>query len=349
MKVAALVSGGVDSSVALAMLKSQGYDVDAFYIKIWLEEQYSELGECPWKEDLKYARAVCSQLAVPLQIISLQKEYWDEVVKNTVEEVERGRTPNPDMLCNQRIKFGKFYDAIQGYDRIATGHYAQTEKQDGMTLLKRNPDPIKDQTYFLAMLSQEQASKAMFPIGELTKKEVRELAARFELPNKDRKDSQGICFLGKIKFKEFIKAHLGEKPGDIIEQETGRRLGEHPGAYFYTIGQREGLGLHAGPWYVVKKNIEDNKVYVSQTKPSCEEGVDEFFVENTNWIANEPEKGELQVKVRHGPQMYDCTIREEKGRLKVRINGKDEGIAPGQYAVFYDGDVCLGGGVITLT
>ncbi|MBW3019607.1 tRNA 2-thiouridine(34) synthase MnmA [Candidatus Woesearchaeota archaeon] len=341
MKIAALVSGGVDSSVALALLKQKGYDVHAFYIRIWLEDKFSHLGECPWKEDLEFVKKTCEKLNVPFNTVDLQKEYWKEVVSYTISEIKKGRTPNPDMLCNQRIKFGAFFDAIKGYDKIATGHYAQVFEQDDEFILKKSPDPIKDQTYFLANLSQEQLSKAMFPIGHLTKKEVRALARKFDLPTKDRKDSQGICFLGKIKFKEFIKEHLGAKDGKIVEKETGTVWGTHKGYWYFTIGQREGLYLHGGPWYVIGKDVEKNIVYISKKKPSLGEGKDRFRVAEFNWIV-EPSRGRLFVKLRHGPGGYNCVLEDNT----VFIDGKDEGIAPGQFAVFYDGDICLGCAVI---
>src|SRR3989344_1035324 len=188
MKIAVLVSGGVDSSVALAFLKNKGHDVTAFYLKIWLEDELSYLGNCPWEEDLRYARAVCEQLSVPLRVVSLQKEYWERVVSYTVRSVKKGLTPNPDMLCNREIKFGIFYEKYGAtFDKIATGHYAQIEERKGKTHLKRSPDPIKDQTYFLALLSQEQVAKALFPIGHLLKKEVRAIAEEYDLATKRRK------------------------------------------------------------------------------------------------------------------------------------------------------------------
>ena len=251
MKIAVLISGGVDSSVALRLLKEQGHELTAFYLKIWLEDELSYLGDCPWEEDLSYVRAVCEQAGVPLQVVSLQKEYWDHVVSYTMQEIKAGRTPNPDILCNQRIKFGMFFNHIDAsFDKVATGHYAQVKEQNGIFSLHRAPDPIKDQTYFLSYLSQAQLARALFPIGHLQKEQVRQLAQQFDLPNKERKDSQGICFLGKLKFNDFIKFHVGEKPGDMIEYETGKKLGTHKGFWFHTIGQRQGSGLPAarGMW-----------------------------------------------------------------------------------------------------
>lgn len=350
MKIAVLVSGGVDSSVALRLLKDEGHELTAFYLKIWLEDELSFLGECPWEEDLSYVRAVCEQAGVPLEVVPFQKEYWERVVAYTVNEVKEGRTPNPDMLCNARIKFGAFleYIADKGFDKVATGHYAWTETQGGETLLRTSPDPIKDQTYFLSQLSQEQVSKALFPIGTLEKSAVRKLAEQYALPNAKRKDSQGICFLGKIPFDKFLEYHLGKKTGKLIEYETGVVLGEHDGFWYFTVGQRRGIKLPGGPWYVVKKNAETNEVFISHGAHHELLAHDTFEVGNINWIAGQQsEKTELQVKIRHGAKMYPATIEYlNDARVRVLLKEKDPGVAEGQFAVFYDGDVCLGGGVI---
>ncbi len=349
MKIAVLLSGGVDSSVALHLIKNEeGHDVTAFYLKIWLEDELAFLGECPWETDLKYARAICEQAGVPLKIVSLQSEYHKKVVTYALNELKAGRTPSPDIFCNQRIKFGEFLNKIDdSYDKVASGHYAQVEETNGKYVLKRAPDPVKDQTYFLLGLSQAQLSRILFPIGHLWKKEVRVLAQKFDLPNKDRKDSQGICFLGKIKHPDFVKFHLGEKIGDIIELESGAVLGQHRGFWFYTIGQRQGLGLSGGPWYVVKKDTGNSIVYVSHKDYHDWCARNQFTVADVNWISGKPEKHELHVKIRHGPYLNDCAIETiDEKLLAVRISTKDSGIAPGQFAVFYDGGICLGGGVI---
>ena len=348
MKVAVLVSGGVDSSVALQLLKNQGHDVTAFYLKIWLEDELSYLGDCPWEQDLAFVRQVCEQLEVPLEVVSLQKEYKDEVVAHTVAEVKAGRTPNPDILCNQRIKFGLFLDKIDpSFEKVASGHYAQVREKDGIVELFQSPDPIKDQTYFLSHLSQKQLQRVMFPIGHLQKSELRVLAHEFNLPNKDRKDSQGICFLGKFKFADFIKHHLGTQKGQMIESETGKVMGNHDGFWFYTIGQRQGLGLGGGPWYVVAKDIDKNIVYISRNYYDDAKQRDMFFVENIHWLSIPSDKKNLFVKLRHGAHLYQCVIDyEESGKTKVQLCARDQGIAAGQYAVFYDNDVCLGSGVI---
>ena len=348
MKVAVLLSGGVDSSVALNLLKNEGHDITAFYLKIWLQDEFSFLGDCPWEEDLEYARGVCEQAGVPLEIISLQNEYWDNVVTYTISEIKEGRTPNPDIFCNSLIKFGQFYDKIDNaFEKVATGHYAKVESLNGKYLLKRAPDPVKDQTYFLAYLNQKQLSRALFPLGELNKNEVRKLAEDFDLPNKNRKDSQGICFLGQVKFNEFIKQHLGEKRGDIIVSETGEKIGEHEGYYYFTIGQRSGLKLGGGPWFVVKKDVEKNIVYISKENKS-RRSRNKFKVTNFNWFAEKPpEKKDLQVKIRHGRRFFNCTLNLIDDKLgEVILEEPDQGIAPGQFAVFYDDDVCLGGSVI---
>ncbi len=422
MKIAMLISGGVDSSVALRRLLDAGHEVHAFYLKIWLEDEMAFLGECPWEDDLKYARAVCEQAGVPLEVVPFQKEYWDRIVSYVIDEVKSGRTPNPDVLCNTRIKFGAFYDAAgKGFDKIATGHYAQVEEcssihssrtrirsgeaeekivSDGIfsspsrlinafddrknfltqrqpqkffrtesissdrsqaaekthpiqsqkkVLLKKSPDPIKDQTYFLSQLSQEQIAQACFPIGHLTKKEVRILAEKYELPNAKRKDSQGICFLGKIAFDKFLEYHLGKKEGDIVDWKTGKKLGTHHGFWFYTIGQRRNIRLSGGPWYVVEKNIETNTIFVSNHYRSEEMFRDTFEVGGLNWISGTvPQKKNLSVKLRHGEKEYSCAVSfVQDGNASVTLTDEmDKGIAAGQFAVFYDGEYCLGGGVI---
>ena len=348
MKIAVLLSGGVDSSVALRLLKDEGHDLRAFYLKIWLQDEFSFLGECPWEEDLKYARGVCEQVNVPLEVIPLQTEYWDNVVSYTISEIKEGRTPNPDIFCNSLIKFGEFYDKIDSsFEKVASGHYANVELANGKFLLKISPDPVKDQTYFLAYLTQKQLSRALFPIGKFKKTEIRKFAEQYNLPTMTRRDSQGICFLGQIKFKEFIKHHLGEIEGDIVDIDTGKILGKHPGYYFFTIGQRSGLKLGGGPWFVVKKDVKNNIIYISKQDVAARDK-NEFLVGKFNWINSSPhEKQNLKVKIRHGANNYDCNIDwMNESVLSVKLSESDNGIAPGQFAVFYDDDVCIGGGVI---
>jgi tRNA-specific 2-thiouridylase len=348
MKIAVLLSGGVDSSVALNLLQREGHEVTAFYLKIWLQDEFSFLGECPWEEDLNFARGVCNKLNVPLEVLPLQTEYWDSVVTYTIAEIKEGRTPNPDMFCNSLIKFGQFYDKIDSsFEKVASGHYAKVEFCNGKFLLKRSPDPVKDQTYFLSYLTQRQLSRALFPVGKYNKKDIRNLAHEFELVNMDRKDSQGICFLGQIRFNDFIKHHLGEIKGDIIELETGRKLGTHNGYYFYTIGQRSGLGLSGGPWFVVKKDIQNNIIYISKENIAFR-GRSEFMVGKFNWITGSAPHGEdFQVKIRHGASFFKCRlIISSNDEAEVKLDKSDQGIAPGQFAVFYSDNICHGGGVI---
>lgn len=352
-RIAVLVSGGVDSSVALALLKEQGYDVTAFYLKIWLEDELSYLGECPWQEDLGFVEAVCSKLNVPLEVVNLQKEYFDRVVSYAIAEVKAGRTPNPDVFCNVFIKFGTFIDYIDSrypgvFEKIASGHYAQLTQIDGITYLKKAPDKIKDQTYFLSCLKEAQLKRLMFPIGHLEKAQVRQLADKFDLANKDRKDSQGICFLGKLKFNDFLKHYLGEMPGNKVEYETGVVLGQHKGFWFHTIGQRQGSGLSGGPWYVVAKDPAKNIVYFSKTYYDIDKKRNELIVSDLNWFAGRlPQSTGLTVKLRHGPNVHNCQLfAVNDSSIKVVLADSDQGIASGQIAAFYHEDICLGAGII---
>ena len=359
MKIAVLLSGGVDSSVALNLLKEQGHNITAFYLKIWLEDELSFLGNCPWEEDLNYAQAVCKKANVPLQVINMQKEYHNQVVFYAISEVKAGGTPSPDIFCNKLIKFGCFLEKFgDQFDKIATGHYAQLDMQNNKFLLKKAVDPIKDQTYFLSHLNQNQLSKILFPLGNFKKSEVRDLAKKYDLPNKDRKDSQGICFLGKIEFNDFIKHHAGTKRGDLVEFESGKKVGEHEGFWFYTIGQRRGIRLSDGPWFVIKKDAQKNIVYVSNKYHSEDKKRDEFEVNDFNWISGEkPDnpsprlritgKTNFQTKIRHGEKLYNCELKfTSDNSAVVKLDEQDQGLASGQFAVFYDGDICLGCGKI---
>jgi len=354
VKIGVLLSGGVDSSTALVSLKENypGADITAYYLKIWLEDELASLGSCPWKEDMEYARGVCEMTGIPLKVVSLQREYWDRVVSYTVSELKAGRTPSPDIFCNQRIKFGAFLDRVgESFDKVASGHYAVISEDDGLFRIHRSPDPVKDQTYFLSHLSQEQAAIAMFPIGGMMKSDVRALAERWDIPAKSRKDSQGICFLGKIKYTDFVRFYMGDKEGDILEAETGRKLGTHKGTWFYTIGQRSGLGLSGGPWYVVNKNMDENIVTVAGTPDALAAARSRFTVVNPNWISGRPEMpARLTLKLRHGPKLIGATVNslQENGteKLEIEMDETDRGLASGQFAVLYDGDVCLGGAMI---
>ncbi|CAM8916687.1 unnamed protein product [Rhodiola kirilowii] len=362
LKVAVLLSGGVDSSVALRLLHAAGHSCTAFYLKIWFQEDYENFwSQCPWDEDLKYAKAVCDQVDVPLEVVHLSDEYWNNVVSYIIQEYRCGRTPNPDVLCNTRIKFGAFMDAISSmkFDYVASGHYAKVvhpsiDQKEKPSVLELSMDMVKDQTYFLSHLSQTQLKRLIFPLGGIPKNEVRQLATEFDLPNKTRKDSQGICFLGKIKFSEFVAQHIGEMEGLILEAESGDFLGKHRGFWFYTIGQRQGLRLSGGPWYVVEKDVENNVVFVSRNYFSIDKRRRIFRVGSLNWVSDIPPDltKELQCKVRHGPGFYGCKMTVEHGESSppnvavVHLSEDDQGLAAGQFAAFYEDRICVGSGVI---
>jgi tRNA (5-methylaminomethyl-2-thiouridylate)-methyltransferase len=349
-EIAVLVSGGVDSSVALAELVRAGEgELRAFYLKIWLEDELAFLGSCPWEEDLRYLREVCGQLGVPLEVVSLQREYWQLVVASTVAELESGRTPSPDVLCNRLVKLGAFADrAGPSVDRIATGHHARVDHSGERSRLLRGVDPVKDQSYFLSQLEQRQLARCLFPIGHLTKAEVRAEARRLGLANRDRPDSQGICFLGRVPYDAFVEHHLGRRPGVIRDAISGAELGRHRGLWFHTIGQRRGLGLGGGPWYVVAKDLAKDELLVAHADAVSRLRRDRFRIAAPHWIADPPRHDRLELRVRHGQTPVGCrALSLDDGGLEVVMDEPDAGIAPGQFAVLYDGEECLGGGAIT--
>ncbi len=353
MKIAVLISGGVDSAVAVYRLLEQGHDLHLFYIRIGMD---NDEGDCSAEEDIEMCRYIAAKFNLPFEIVSLHQEYWDNVMEYALRTVKEGLTPNPDIMCNKMIKFG-FFEQRWGheFDMTATGHYASTRTIDGKVWLATAADPVKDQTDFLARISYDQLRHLMFPIGELPKSRVREIAIETRMPNAYRKDSQGICFLGKINYNDFIRRHLGEKAGPIIEIETGRKLGEHRGYWFHTIGQRKGLGLSGGPWYVVKKNVHDNVIYVSNGY-DCEKQygrtvhLDEMhFISGNPW-PDSADKVEITFKNRHAPGFTPALItRLTDSEYLVESRDKIQGIAPGQFGVIYDRDsrICYGSGIIT--
>ncbi len=354
-----LISGGVDSSVALARLcetvRSSGEaTLTAYYLKIWLEDELAYLGDCPWEDDLRYARAVCETLDVPLNVVPLQEAYHERVVSFAIAELARGRTPSPDIHCNAEIKFGAFLDAIDGRaDCIATGHYARrVETPEGRAQLHLAADKRKDQTYFLSGLSQAQLDRVRFPIADLDKSQLRAHAAQLGLATHARPDSQGICFLGRIKYPDFVAHHLGARPGDIRDIDTGMTLGPHQGVWFHTIGQRRGLGLGGGPWFVVGKDLTSDTLWVAHADRYARHQRLSFDIEDVHWIGEAPSSDEeLWAKVRHGPKRVRATLgpATEPGRLAVTLEEPDQGIAPGQSCVLYRRDRCLGRGVIAGT
>lgn len=356
MNIAALVSGGVDSSVVVHQLKEMGYDPTIFYIRIGMEDENGYMG-CTAEEDIEITSFVAKKYGLKMETVSLQKEYWDNVVEYVIRTVRNGLTPNPDVMCNRLIKFGSFIDKY-GYefDKIATGHYAQTYFENGKHYLGTALDPVKDQTDFLAQITYSQVSRLMFPIGHLMKSQVRDIAVAQNLPSASRKDSQGICFLGKINYNDFIKRYLGEKEGKIIEKETGKILGKHKGFWFHTIGQRKGLGLGGGPWYVVAKDSAENIVYVSQgydveTQYGKTVPLDDFnFITENPW-GDFTVPVDITFKIRHTPEFTKGKLfNEGNGSYRIESEDKIQGIAPGQYGVIYDPNhrICYGSGVIRI-
>lgn len=354
MKIAVLVSGGVDSAVVVDLLSRQGHELHLFYIRIGMDNGE---GDCSAEEDIEMCTLIARKYGLPLKVVSLHEEYWDHVMAYTLRTVKAGLTPHPDMMCNKLIKFGFFEERWgKDFDKTATGHYASVKEIDGKYYLATAVDPVKDQTDFLAQISYSQLSHIMFPLGDIPKSEVRKLAKEARLPNASRKDSQGICFLGKIDYSDFIKRHLGEKSGPVIEIETGKKIGVHRGYWFYTIGQRKGLGLSGGPWYVVKKNVRDNVIYVSNGFDTKKQYGRTIPVEEMNWITENPfcngeEKIQVAFKTRHTPEFTQGELTYNADGSYILEAQKDvQGIAPGQFAIVYTPDckLCLGSGMISL-
>ncbi len=336
------------------LLKEQGEDLHLFYIRIGMDD---DEGDCSAEEDIEMCTLIARRYGLPLDVVSLHQEYWDHVMDYALRTVRAGLTPNPDMMCNRMIKFG-FFEQRWGkdFDQTATGHYATTRIVDGVKYLATAVDPVKDQTDFLAQITYDQLKHVVFPIGNLPKDEVRRIAQAARLPNAHRRDSQGICFLGQIDYNDFIRRHLGECPGPIIELETGRKLGEHRGYWFHTIGQRKGLGLSGGPWYVVRKNVDENVIYVSNGYGTAKQYGRTLCLDEMHFISGNPWKGvdgpvDIMFKNRHTPHiMRGKFVRTGERRWVIDSEEDVQGIAPGQFAVIYDpqGQLCYGSGVITL-
>jgi len=360
-KVFVGLSGGVDSSVAVALLKKRGFDVTGVFIKVW-EPDIAHRGvhssatgiQCTWRDDRRDAMRVAAHLDIPFITMDLGKEYKKEIVDYMVSEYSAGRTPNPDVMCNKYIKFGAFFKHAMeaGADFVATGHYARL-MQDGVERkLLMGVDGNKDQSYFLWTLTQKQLRKTLFPIGEYEKSEVRKMAKSFGLPTAEKKDSQGLCFVGKLDMKEFLKEFISEKRGDVLSKENDV-IGWHDGVYFYTLGQRHGFtvtkkGTDDTPYYVVGKNVDANTITVSHKETSESTGVKtEIFLKNTNWISSKfpISNKEYTARVRYRQALQYCKLSIDSDRVKIVF--KDPQIAnPGQSAVIYDKQVCLGGGII---
>ena len=353
MEIAALLSGGVDSSVVVHLLCEQGYKPTLFYIKIGMDG--AEYMDCSAEEDIELSVATARKYGLSLEVVDLHREYWDKVVAYAIDKIKKGLTPNPDVMCNKLIKFGCFEQRVgKDFDFTATGHYATILQRNGKTWLGTAKDPVKDQTDFLAQIDYLQVSKLMFPIGGLMKQEVREIALSAGLPSARRKDSQGICFLGKINYNDFVRRFLGEKEGAIIELETGKKLGTHRGYWFHTIGQRKGLGLSGGPWFVIKKDIQENIIYVSHGYGVETQYGNEFRINDFHFITDNPwtelnKELDITFKIRHTPEFTKGKlVQEGENRFRILSSEKLQGIAPGQFGVVYDkaAQVCVGSGEI---
>lgn len=343
-KVYVGMSGGVDSSLSAALLVEQGYDVAGVYMKNWTQDLPGM--KCPWADDLADAKRVAVQLNIPFRVFDFQKEYKQKVVDYMIAEYEKGQTPNPDVMCNQEVKFKLFLDMAlaDGAEAIATGHYARVQ---GTNLL-RAKDEKKDQTYFLYRITGEALDKTLFPIGDFaSKEEVRIAAERRGLITARKKDSQGICFVGNVGIRDFLSQFIETHPGEIVDKDSGKVLGSHDGAIFYTFGQRHGLDVGGGlPYYVVGKDIEENIVYVSTNLNNESFWRQELTLTDLHWINNTPSSEKTyQVRLRHRAALVDCRI----SGARLTLCEPQRAIAPGQSAVIYDGEICLGGGVVINT
>ena len=340
MTVAALISGGVDSAVAVHMLCEHGLRPDLFYIKIGSGPQGE--WDCTAEEDWEMSSAIARRYGLKLELVDLQAEYWNRVVGYVIERLRAGLTPNSDVMCNKLIKFGCFEERVgYQYDRIATGHYATTEVDEERRMwLCTSPDAVKDQTDFLAQLDGSIIRKSLFPVGGLPKEEVRRIAEENHLAPAHRRDSQGICFLGKVQFSELARRYLGEREGIVVEKETGNVIGRHKGYWFYTIGQRKGLGFGGGPWYVIKKDTSRNIIYVSHGYQTLAAYSTHVPLAAPNFITLNPFATdgvfELTFKIRHTPEFTHGTLHVKDGHYAIRSSNPVQGVAPGQFATLYD-------------
>lgn len=344
------MSGGVDSSVSALLLKQQGYDVTGVFMKNW--EEKDENGECTATADYQDVRDVCDAIGIPYYTVNFSREYWDRVFSYFLAEYRRGRTPNPDVLCNKEIKFKAFLDFAMGAgaDKIATGHFCTLRRDfEGRPLLCKGADPNKDQSYFLSLLSQSQLENVLFPVGNMTKAQVRQIARQAGLVTGDKKDSTGVCFIGERRFKQFLMQFLPAQPGDMCLKD-GTVVGRHDGLMFYTLGQRRGLGLGGAgeSWFVIDKDLENNRLIVSRGEdPSL--FTTALMAENPSWVAGEPPCGQFscmaKVRYRQADQPCRVTVLSD-GRLLAQFDAPLRAVTPGQILVLYDGDVCLGGATI---
>lgn len=347
------MSGGVDSSVTALLLKQQGYDVIGVFMKNW--DDTDETGFCTADEDAEDVRIVCDQIGIPYYTVNFEEEYKEKVFSYFLEEYQRGRTPNPDVMCNREIKFGEFLQKALdlGADRIATGHYARVEEKNGQFLLKRGKDERKDQSYFLNQLDPYQLSKSMFPIGNLQKSEVRKIAEEAGLATAKKKDSTGICFIGERDFKQFLSEYLPAQKGEIRTLD-GELKGTHDGLMYYTLGQRQGLGIGGSgtgePWFVAKKDLKNNILYVVQGADHPAMYSTGLIANKVNWTLDQPPENTFtctaKFRYRQADQGVDVKISPDNGEVEVTFHEPQRAVTPGQAVVFYDGDICLGGGTI---
>jgi len=356
MKVMLGVSGGVDSSVAALLLQQAGHQVEGLFMQNWEEDDRA--GPCTADIDRKDAVAVCGKLDIPFHARNFAATYWDEVFEHFLAEYRAGRTPNPDVLCNREIKFKTFLDEARelGAQKIATGHYARVDELDGKFRLLRAVDSTKDQTYFLHALGQQQLAATLFPLGEIEKSRVREMARAAALPTHAKKDSTGICFIGERDFRSFLAEYIPAKAGEMRTPD-GELIGEHQGVMYYTLGQRNGLGIggrqdaSGEAWYVVGKDVPNNVLYVAQGGENHWLYSWRLQTETPNWIAGHAPAVEFHctAKTRYRQTDQPCTVSVRDDQLEVRFDEPQRAVTPGQSVVFYDGDVCLGGAVIAFT
>ena len=354
MRVVVGMSGGVDSSVAALLMKRAGHDVTGVFMKNW--EEKDESGVCTSERDWSDARAVCDRLDIPCYSVNFAKQYWDRVFEYFLAEYRRGRTPNPDVLCNREIKFNVFLKFAEqlGAEKLVTGHFANIDCVDGEYRLLRAADENKDQTYFLYMIDQRALSKALFPVGGLTKAQVREIARDNGLPVSEKKDSTGVCFIGERNFKQFLSTYLPAQPGDMVTPD-GRVVGRHDGLMYYTLGQRRGLGIGGGGdgrrWFVVKKDLENNALVVQQGEDSPLLYTHRATGSGLTWLAGHPPAPDgapldCQVRLRHRQPLQDCRLTLSGDTAHMEFPRAQRAVTPGQSAVFYLGQVCLGGAVV---
>lgn len=349
IKVFVALSGGVDSAVSAMLLVKAGYDVTSIFMKNWSGQEFGLQGDCPWKQDQDDAHSVCKKLGIPFRTYNFEKEYRAEVIDYFFSEYKKGNTPNPDIMCNQQIKFGRFLEKAiaEGADLIATGHYARkTTSPDGKHSLLRAKDQSKDQTYFLYRITETQLARTLFPVGNLTKEEVRKIAQENSLPVAEKKDSQGICFIGKIDTKEFLQQEIKPCRGDIVDVDTGEKVGEHDGSWYYTLGQREGLRIGGAdkPYFVAKKDIRQNIIFAAKGKNHPALYIKSLKLKNLHWINNPPQdNSKLTCMVRYRQKPQACSFDKNKVQFTKSLWIP----SPGQSTVLIDGKVVIGGGIIS--